>query len=346
MWVKRRVDEVPVDATSNVLVRLGEHCNHACPMCSNTGLPQLRHIATAEAIRRVEAVYALGFRRVVLTGGEPTIHPGFFAVVARLHQLSVLWDLNTHGRSFHRADFAERARSGGLQRAVVSLHGDTPGIANGMSGAPPVAFEQTLAGIENLLAARAEVTVNLVLSTLNVERLDSWLDLLHERFGTRATAKICFPSLNSQGADWEPIQLRLDQARLHIRGARTHARALGLVLQWESVPNCVSGDPLHDNVGRLGFGETHYLDDRNGAHVYAIAAAEATVQRYHEDCLRCPAFARCPGVSERYAERFGLAELVPFAERRPNWWAAPARSHSPGSRAPGANLEIDNGSNE
>ncbi len=315
-------EDAPIDATSNVLVRLGEHCNHACPMCSNTGLPELEHVATAEALRRIDTVYGWGFRRVVLTGGEPTIHPGFFAVVERLAALGVPWDINTHGRSFHRRDFAERARQGGLLRAVVSLHGDTAEIANAMSGAPPVAFEQTLAGIDHLLAVGVEVTCNLVLSTLNLERLDRWLELLAARFGDRVIAKICFPSLHSHGEAWGPIQLRLETARPFLRAARSHAADLGLRLQWESMPNCVTGDPAHISVGRLGFGETHYLDDFGGAKVYAIAAAEAAIARYHEDCARCAAFARCPGVSRRYAERFGLAELVPFPMGRTDWWAA------------------------
>jgi pyruvate-formate lyase-activating enzyme len=315
-------DAIPVGPGSNILVRLGERCNHACPMCSNSGRPEVETLATQEALRRIDRVHAWGFRRVVLTGGEPTIHPGFLAVAERLHALSMPWDLNTHARTFHLRAVAERARAAGLSRAVVSLHGDAAEVANAMSGAPPAAFAQTLAGVSHLLTEGVEVTVNLVLSRLNLDRLVPWLDLLAARFDlARLTAKICFPSLHSQGASWGPIQLRLSEALTPIREARAHACTLGLRLVWESVPNCVLGDPTHLNAGRLGFGETHYLDDLTGDRLTPIATAEAALSRYHGDCARCPAFSRCPGVSARYAERFGLAELVPFPPGGGPWWA-------------------------
>lgn len=321
MLARKVPEEAPIDADSNVLLRLGERCNHACPMCTNTFLPELEDVATAEVLRRVDHVHRLGFRRVVLTGGEPTIHPGFFAAAERLGEHGMRWDLNTHGRSFHRRDFAERSRALGLERAVVSLHGAKPETANAMSGAPPVAFEQTLAGMRHLVDVGVQVTANLVLSRLNLDELEAWLELIAAETDGRVIAKLCFPSLHSAGVDWGPVQLRLEEARLPLRRASARARELGVPLQWESVPNCVSGDPTHPNIGRLGFGETHYLDDRDGVGLFSIEAAEAAFARFHDDCVGCAAFDRCPGVSDRYAARFGLHELVPFPRRRAIWWA-------------------------
>ena len=323
MLVKQVPDEAAVDAASNVLLRLGERCNHACPMCTNTFRPELEDVAVAEVLRRIDVVRALGFTRVVLTGGEPTIHPGFFAAAERLAEHGMPWDLNTHGRSFHRPDFAARARRLGLDRAVVSLHGATPEVANVMSGAPAVAFDQTVAGMRNLAAEGVGVTVNLVLSRLNIGALDAWLELLHRELGGEVIAKLCFPSLHSIGRDWAPVQLTLEEARRPLRRAAERARDLGLALQWESVPNCISGDPAHPNIGRLGFGETHYLDDLRGDRLYAIAAVEAAIARYHDDCAGCAAFDRCPGVSDDYAACHGLHELVPFPTRAGAWWLAP-----------------------
>ena len=312
--------EPPIDALSMVLFRLGERCNHACPMCTNSGRPELDQLERDELLARLDHVHALGFRRLVLTGGEPTIHPSFFALAEAIRARGMAWDLNTHGRSFHRADFARRARATGLERAIVSLHGHDAEVSGWMSGAPRVAFDQTLAGLANLVAEDVEVMVNLVLSKKNLGHLDAWLELLARELGTMVSAKICFPSLDSKGRDWDDVQLAVEDVRLPLARARATASRLGLALVWESVPNCITGDPSHGNLGRLGFGETHYLDDSDGRTIVSIARIEAATARFHPDCLRCAASDRCSGVSATYAARFGTNALVPFPRRDRPWW--------------------------
>src|SRR5262249_49545718 len=82
---KRSIPEdAPVTARSAALFRFGEHSNNHCPMCSNTGQAALRLHATDELLRRAEFLHALGFRRAIVTGGEATIHPGFWPVVEQL----------------------------------------------------------------------------------------------------------------------------------------------------------------------------------------------------------------------------------------------------------------------
>ena len=81
---KRTPRPAPVTATSTALFRLGEVCNNHCPMCSNSGRPEGWITAQGELLRRVDRLKAWGFSRVVVTGGEPTVHPAFWAVVAKL----------------------------------------------------------------------------------------------------------------------------------------------------------------------------------------------------------------------------------------------------------------------
>ncbi len=312
--------EPTVDDSSLVLFRLGERCNHACPMCTNTGRPDLELHTLVELERRLERLHARGFRRVMLTGGEPTIHPDFFSVIDALRAREMTWDLNTHGRSFHRIDFAIRARTAGLRRAIVSLHGHDAATSGAMSGAPRGAFEQTLRGIGHLVEQGVEVMANLVLSRFNLAHLNDWLTLLQTEFGTAVVAKICMPSLESQGREWAPIALRMEELSGPLRNVRDTAQSLGLRLVWESVPNCITGDPTHGNIGRLGFGETHYLEDTRGEELISIARIEAATTRFHPDCARCVAFDRCSGVSAPYAERFGVNALVPFPRRPGSWW--------------------------
>src|SRR6185503_17703781 len=126
LFKKQIPEEAPVTARSAALFRFGEQCNNDCPMCSNTGDAALFFHPTETLLGRAAFLHRSGFRRAVVTGGEPTIHPGFWTVVERLEADGFTWDINTHGRSFAKDGFARRAAAQGLKRAIVSLHSLDP----------------------------------------------------------------------------------------------------------------------------------------------------------------------------------------------------------------------------
>ena len=312
MMRKRPRPPLPVTGSSVALFRLGEICNNACPMCSNSGRPDAYQIADDELLRRVAWLRAQGFLRVVVTGGEPTVHPGFASVVQALQAAGIAWDINTHGRSFADATFCENAVKWGLERAIVSLHSHDPAASAVISGVAERGHAQTVAGIENLVANDVVVMLNLVVSGLNVAHLSEWVSFCYARFGTAVSLKLVFPYTGGRGGDWAPIQLRYSDVRHAVVRARDAARRLGMTALFESFPLCVLGDPDARNLGRSGFGETHYLEDLRGRELYTMRTIEASLSVYGEQCRSCAAMTRCGGVSEGYGRAFGTDELRPF----------------------------------
>jgi len=313
LLVRRRREQVPVTPASIALFRLGEQCNNACPMCSNSGRPEAARVAQAELLRRVDFLREAGLRRVVLTGGEPTIHPGFWRVVNRLRHHGMLWDINTHGRSFAAAGVAERARRRGLQRAIVSLHSADVEISRLMSGCSVEAHEETLAGIDGLVEAGVQVMVNCVLSRVNHRLAMSLVEFCHQRWGQGIALKFAFPTTSGKGGGWEPIHLTYAEVTGDVVEAKQRAGALGIALHLEGFPPCVLGDATVENTSRSGFGESHYLDDVSGRDLYSIRFIEAEFSGYPEPCRECSALKRCPGVSRAYMEEHGVDAFTPFA---------------------------------
>lgn len=325
LFRKRRPEDVPVTANSIALFRFGEQCNNDCPMCNNTGEASVFFHSTAELLRRAAFLKSCGFRRAVVTGGEPTIHPGFWTVVERLAGEAMVWDINTHGRSFSRPGFAERAVSTGLRRAIVSLHSFDPDISAALFGADRRAHEETVAGVDRLLDAGAGVMLNCVLTTLNLPRAEEDLLAGARRYGRRLAFKVAFPSTTGKGGRWPGIAtLRYADVRETVWRLRSVAARLHLRLFFESFPNCVLQDPSSANLGRSGFGETHYLDDATGDRIYSMRHIEAELSAFGEACRSCAALRRCPGVAVDYARRHGVGELNPFAGRPPAARVVPA----------------------
>ena len=302
----------PVTDASVSLFRLAEACNNACPMCSNTGRGDAFYIGTEDLIRRADFLEASGVRRVVLTGGEPTIHPGFWDVVDALNARRIRWDINTHGRSFSDPTFTQRALARGLERAIVSLHSHDVEASCTIFGVKRAAHFETVAGIENLLNGGAWLMLNCVVTTYNRDHLADFAAWCVERFGTNYIMKLAFPSTTGKGGQWDGIALQYGSVRDPIRAMRRVAKASGLTLVFESFPACTLDPPHSKNIGRSGFGETHYLDDITGARLHSIDHIESMLGVFLETCQQCRWVSRCAGIPETYLRRFGREEFRPI----------------------------------
>jgi len=315
LFKKRVADDTALSADSTSLFRFGEQCNYRCPMCSNTGDPALFFHETEELLRRAAFLRDFGFKRVMVTGGEPTIHPGFWTVVEQLASDAMRWDINTHGRSFSQPGFAARAFDTGLQRAIVSMHSFDPTVGAAIFGVQEKAHAESLDGIEQMVAAGVEVVLNCVLNRLNLAHLGEYLSAARSRFGGDVAFKFVFPTMIGKGGNWPAIaELRYDDVRDSMRTLRARVAELGARVSFESFPNCVLGDRDSVNVGRSGFGESHYLDDATGDQVYAMRHIEAELSAYADVCRRCSVLPICPGISRLYARKFGVSELVPWTD--------------------------------
>lgn len=313
LFKKNIREDVPVTAKSTALFRFGEQCNNHCPMCSNTGEAALFFHPTEELLRRAAFLRKAGFRRVVVTGGEATIHPGFWTVIDDLTAHRIAWDINTHGRSFADARFARRAADAGLERAIVSLHSHHPSTSAAIFGAGEDAHHETVAGIERLLEVEVGVMVNCVLSHLNLDHLEDYLREGHRRFGRVVTFKFVFPSTVGKGGQWSGIAgLRYRDVAPQAQRLRALAHELEQPIVFESFPNCIVQDPDASNLGRSAFGESHYLDDATGDRVYAMRHIEAQLSVFADFCRQCTALRRCAGLPVGYVQRYGVDELAPF----------------------------------
>ena len=160
-------------ATHNSIL-LTERCDHYCLMCSQP--PKERDDSYLyDRARRVVSALPDAARAVSLTGGEPTIVPeAFFGLLE--HIGAIRPDLSTHilsnGRRFadrafadHYARLAERDVMVGipLYAAEPSLH-DYVVQAEG-------AFDETVRGVLNLVAAGAAVELRVVIQKANVAQL-------------------------------------------------------------------------------------------------------------------------------------------------------------------------------
>jgi molybdenum cofactor biosynthesis enzyme MoaA len=233
LFKKKVPEHERVTPSSAALFRFGEQCNNDCPMCSNTGEAPLFFHSTEKLLERAAFLRRSGFRRAVVTGGEPTIHPGFWTVVEWLAANDFTWDVNTHGRSFSRDGFARRAVDQGLQRAIVSLHSHVPATSAAIFGTREHAHHETVAGIDRLVEVGVEVMLNCVLTRASLGEVEDYLRFGRERYGNRAVFKFVFPSTLGKGGQWPGIALRYSDVQDTVRRLRGCAGALDPTVLFE-----------------------------------------------------------------------------------------------------------------
>ncbi len=137
------------DAAPAVRAWLTHRCNNRCSFCLVGTGPQLDGderavLATLRAARRG------GARRLEVTGGEPTLAPSLFALLAEARRLG--YDdvtLRTNGRRASYEPFARRLLDAGVTRVIVPLHGADAETHAWHVGVDE-AFEQARLGLSTL----------------------------------------------------------------------------------------------------------------------------------------------------------------------------------------------------
>jgi cyclic pyranopterin phosphate synthase len=108
-------------------ISLIDHCNLRCVYCMPlSGLHFARSdelLSAAEIERVARAALDVGFRKIRLTGGEPTLRPDLLAIVERVGRLPGLCDLGMTTNGILLPRLATRLVAAGLRR--VNIHVDT-----------------------------------------------------------------------------------------------------------------------------------------------------------------------------------------------------------------------------
>ncbi|MCB9507521.1 MAG: radical SAM protein [Myxococcales bacterium] len=158
-------------------IRLTSMCNNLCTFCLDT----LAHNGTITSDDEVQARIIEGRRngatRLILSGGEPTIHPNFikFVKIGRAAGYRRVQTV-TNGRMLSYPEFMQRALDAGLQEITFSVHGHNAKVHDALVGVPG-AFDEEVRAIQLALDdGRPIINIDVCLNKGNVRKLPELLD--------------------------------------------------------------------------------------------------------------------------------------------------------------------------
>ena len=143
-------------------------CNNRCLGCGNV----FAHNRTPQPLSAAQWGKILAdlkpyIHRLKLTGGEPTLHPEFGAIVATLRGLDIPFALFTNARwrdPAHLVTFLQAVpQCSGL---LISLHGATAASHDAFTRVPG-SFAETCANVRHVVTAGLNVTTSTVITSYN-----------------------------------------------------------------------------------------------------------------------------------------------------------------------------------
>jgi len=160
-------------------VRLVTACNSKCVFCLDTDTPRNVYLPEDEVRRElVRGREQLRADKVILSGGEGSIHPKFIDFIGFAKEIGYSRiQTVTNGVMLSKRDFYNRAVEAGLGEITYSLHGHTPELHDYLTGTPG-AFKKLMKGMVRALREnRIIVNIDVCINKQNVAYIDRIVEL-------------------------------------------------------------------------------------------------------------------------------------------------------------------------
>jgi len=270
-------------------IQVVRHCNHFCTFCSNPATPYVHTYETMTPL--VDDFVERGYFGVILTGGEPSLHPELprIAAYARDHGLHVR--MITNGWRLAVDDFAKEMAEAGLQHVHVSVYSHRPAIEAELRGIPNT-LERAYRAIENANKYGIEVNINCVISKQNADHLDENIAYWIEKhpYIRHFIWNNMDPSMGRAEANQDDYTPRLADFEVSLRRAMTLLYESGRTFRVEKVPLCYMTDFAwaSTETRKIVKGEeriVHFLDNKqtvrqtDWGHIYSDACGVCSLRQ-------------------------------------------------------------------
>ncbi len=152
-------------------------CNNDCAHCYNEGPRQRTELTTQEWCTILDQLWEIGVPHIVFTGGEPTLRRDLPELIQHAEQNGQITGINTNARKLKDKSFVDQLVSAGLDHVQITLESHDSKIHDHMVGSEG-AWQETIAGLKNVLKTRLFVMTNTTLLRANAPYIDETLDFL------------------------------------------------------------------------------------------------------------------------------------------------------------------------
>ncbi len=240
-----------------LFLTLTRTCNERCIFCIDlpfhNGL-----LLDAKLIRdKISEGAREGKKGLLLSGGEPTIHPDFvhfvqFGKAIGYETVTVI----TNGRKFADEDFCKRSVQAGLNEIIFAVHGMTPDVHDALVDRKG-AFEETMQGLKNAKETGAcALQAQAIVNKMNYKTLPDMADMLVP-FGVRKLTFInVMPTEESVREYKDVLFYNVEDALPYLKQAVARAKKNAMTVSMKKFPLW-----MYDALGELLDFPAHFVEE-------------------------------------------------------------------------------------
>ena len=213
------------------------NCNQQCIHCYAAGQADAeeQELSTEEWKQILDRCRSIGIPQVTFTGGEPTMRDDLPELIEYARWF--ITRLNTNGIRL-TPEYCQKLRKAALDSCQITFYSADAAVHNRLVGGEH--WAETVAGIENALAAGINLSVNTPLCTLNRDYV-STLMFLKEKGVRYVTCSGIIAAGNAVKASSEALQLSLAELREVLRAGVEYCYANEMEISFTS-PGWVDDD--------------------------------------------------------------------------------------------------------
>lgn len=224
----------------SVIFDVTNACNLRCKHCYNNSGAKREDELTFEEIKKAVDTFAnIGVLNMVLSGGEPLLHPDLFDIISYIRSKPLSCIIFTNGTLITQ-EVVNRFKALSILSVAISLDGATPETNDSFRGIPG-SFEKTVKAIKMLKEAEIPVRINVCLHKGILGEIDDLLNLFRE---WNITEYSVWP-VSYTGRSQEPdFVITLEEYKTVLKQLKEYQSAEGVKNEIPYVPqqiNCGAG---------------------------------------------------------------------------------------------------------
>jgi len=284
-------------------------CNSNCIMCTNPkdfrNLEDAKEYTDQKILERMESDRESIERSnsdIGLTGGEPTIRPGFTSFLKEIRRRfpSNTIAFATNGRMLAYENFTKEFLKVGNLRLQSVVHSADSKVHDEITRSPG-SFEQTKKGLKNFFKYRSgtqTMELRIILLKQNYRELEPLVKMIYEEFPSVDRLVIIFPEYEGHaGKNLEHIKVTFEDVRPYVEDIVARWSKSFKYLYLYHFPLCAISYRYWEHLVRSlppGYHELFFMEKCNNC--------------FYKDC--------CLGVYKDYVHFFGEEYFSPLKERK------------------------------
>ncbi len=304
-------------------LQVTRNCNNDCVFCSN---PKFEKDHSIEYIKKLIEEYKKdGITELFITGGEPTIHPGIFDIIASVKNAGIIPRMITNGIKLSDESFFKKITASGLDSIHISFHTHLNNLSEQMHGRIDCVDKQKMAlSINERMNSQVKIHLNTTINSLNYKYLPGFVSFIMTNYPKIKHIVFNFLDpgtpdgrLKSNAAKNSWVVAKYFSAERYINSALRLLRENSVSFRIERVPLCyLAGFEAYST-------ETRKIVKNEKYRIFFLRAQDESEKREVfpselrikiDVCNICTLTDICAGIQKEYADLYGTGEIYPVFE--------------------------------